>query len=214
MKIAPSILSADLMNMQRDVENITKAGADLIHVDIMDGHFVPNITFGFGIISALKKVTDLKLDVHLMIDHPDSLIEDVVKQGADMILIHQEATPHIYGVIQTIQKLGSKAGVVINPGTSVETIKPILSLVDQVLVMTVNPGFGGQEFLPEMTEKIKELDQLRKENSEYTFEIEVDGGVNQSTIKLCKDAGADIFVAGSYVFAGDVSQRIESLRVD
>ncbi|GKQ42568.1 ribulose-phosphate 3-epimerase [Companilactobacillus sp. RD055328] len=213
MKIAPSILSADLMNMGRDVKAISDAGADLIHVDIMDGHFVSNITFGMGIIKSLKETTDVPLDVHLMIDHPEPYLKDAVEFGADMVLIHAEATPHIHGAIQTIHNLGAKAGVVINPGTSVESILPILPIVDQVLVMTVNPGFGGQKFIKEMANKIAHLDQLRQTNSNCNFEIEVDGGVDDKTIKYCLDAGADVFVAGSYVFGGDIKQRIDSLRI-
>lgn len=214
MKIAPSILSADLMNMGRDVKAISEAGADLIHVDIMDGHFVSNLTFGMGIIKSLKETTDVPLDVHLMIDHPEPYLQKAVEFGADMVMIHAEATPHIHGAIQTIHNLGAKAGVVINPGTSVESILPILPIVDQVLVMTVNPGFGGQKFIKEMTAKIAHLDQLRQTNKNCDFEIEVDGGVDDKTIKYCLDAGADVFVAGSYVFGGDVKQRIESLRID
>ncbi|MGR3741659.1 ribulose-phosphate 3-epimerase [Companilactobacillus sp. DQM5] len=214
MKIAPSILSADQMNMGRDVKAVSEAGADLIHVDIMDGHFVSNITFGMGIIKALKAVTETPLDVHLMIDHPEPYLPIAVENGADMVLIHAEATPHIHGAIQTIHNLGAKAGVVINPGTPVDSIIPVLSIVDQVLIMTVNPGFGGQKFIKEMTKKITHLDQLRQTNSDYSFEIEVDGGVDDKTVGLCKDAGADIFVAGSYVFGGNLEERIKSLRVE
>lgn len=215
MEIAPSILSADQMNMGRDVLLAEKSGADLLHVDIMDGHFVSNITFGIGIIKALKEITEVPLDVHLMIDHPEPYLKTVVEYGADMVLIHAEATEHIHGAIQTIHNYGAKAGVVINPGTSVESILPVLDIVDQVLVMTVNPGFGGQKFIHSMTKKIERLDQIRKENKDCNFKIEVDGGVDNNTVKECFDAGADVFVAGSYVFnSDDVAGRIKSLRLE
>lgn len=215
MEIAPSILSADQMNMGRDVLLAEESGADLLHVDIMDGHFVSNITFGMGIIKALKEITKVPLDVHLMIDHPEPYLKTAVEYGADMVLIHAEATPHIHGAIQTIHNLGAKAGVVINPGTPVESIIPILDIVDQVLVMTVNPGFGGQKFIHAMTKKIELLDKIRKENEDCDFKIEVDGGVDNKTVKECFDAGANVFVAGSYVFnSDDVAGRIKSLRLE
>lgn len=215
MEIAPSILSADQMNMGRDVLLAEKSGADLLHVDIMDGHFVSNITFGIGIIKSLKEITKVPLDVHLMIDHPEPYLKTVAEYGADMILIHAEATEHIHGAIQTIHNYGAKAGVVINPGTPVESILPILDIVDQVLVMTVNPGFGGQKFIHSMTKKIEKLDKIRKENKDCNFKIEVDGGVDNNTVKECFDAGTDVFVAGSYVFnSDDVAGRIKSLRLE
>ncbi|MDR2834335.1 MAG: ribulose-phosphate 3-epimerase [Streptococcaceae bacterium] len=199
MKIAPSILSADFANLERDVKLVEELGADYIHIDIMDGQFVPNITMGPNVVAALRSKTKLTLDVHMMVDLPERFIEDFANAGSDIITIHQEATPHLHGALQKIKNTGTKAGVVINPGTSVETIKNVLHLVDQVLIMTVNPGFGGQSFLPECLEKVKELVRLR-EKMNLDFDIEVDGGVDDMTIGLCKQAGANVFVAGSYVY--------------
>ncbi|MGM0126218.1 ribulose-phosphate 3-epimerase [Enterococcus sp. AZ194] len=212
MKIAPSILSADFANLERDVQLVEKAGADYIHVDVMDGQFVPNITIGAGVVAALRPVTKLPLDVHLMITNPENYIDDFAKAGSDVIMVHVEATAHIHRAIQMIQAHGVKSGVVINPGTPVSAIQHVLSMVDQVLVMTVNPGFGGQSFIEECVVKIAELDALRKEHG-YTYEIEVDGGIVPETAKLCKEAGTDVFVAGSYVYsAEDPSERMALLK--
>ncbi|MGO2265423.1 MAG: ribulose-phosphate 3-epimerase [Vagococcus salmoninarum] len=212
MKIAPSILSADFANLERDVVLVEKAGADYIHVDVMDGQFVPNITLGPNIVSAIRPVTKLPLDVHLMIMNPERFVDDFAKAGADFIVIHQESTIHLHRTLQMIKNAGVKAGVVINPGTPVATLKDVLSMVDLVLVMTVNPGFGGQAFIPEMTEKIAELAALRKTHN-YSYEIEVDGGIDAESAKLCAQAGADVFVAGSYVYNSDSpAARIQALR--
>lgn len=212
MKIAPSILSADFANLERDVVLVEKAGADYIHVDVMDGQFVPNITLGPNIVSAIRPVTKLPLDVHLMIMNPERFVDDFAKAGADFIVIHQESTIHLHRTLQMIKNAGVKAGVVINPGTPVATLKDVLSMVDLVLVMTVNPGFGGQAFIPEMTEKIAELAALRKKYN-YNYEIEVDGGIDAESAKLCAQAGADVFVAGSYVYNSDSpAARIQALR--
>lgn len=212
MKIAPSILSADFANLERDVVLVEKAGADYIHVDVMDGQFVPNITLGPNIVSAIRPVTKLPLDVHLMIMNPERFVDDFAKAGADFIVIHQESTIHLHRTLQMIKNAGVKAGVVINPGTPVATLKDVLGMVDLVLVMTVNPGFGGQAFIPEMTEKIAELAALRKTHN-YSYEIEVDGGIDAESAKLCAQAGADVFVAGSYVYNSDSpAARIQALR--
>ncbi|AIF43804.1 ribulose-phosphate 3-epimerase [Virgibacillus sp. SK37] len=198
-KIAPSILSANFANLGTEIQEVEQAGADYIHVDVMDGHFVPNITIGPLVTEAIRPVTDLPLDVHLMINDPDRYIPAFAKAGANIITVHQEVSKHLHRTIQLIKDNEVKAGVVINPATPAESLLPILSDVDMVLVMTVNPGFGGQSFIHGMLEKIKQLAQWRKEKN-LSFEIEVDGGVNSSTAKLCTDAGADVLVAGSAIF--------------
>lgn len=212
MKIAPSILSADFANLQADIERVEKGGADYIHVDVMDGQFVPNITFGSNVVQAIRPVTKLPLDVHLMIINPENYIAAFAKAGSDIITVHVESTPHIHRAIQMIKDLDVKAGVVINPGTPIEMIKHVLPLVDQVLVMTVNPGFGGQSFITETVDKIAELAELRKVN-DWTYQIEVDGGIVPETAKICREAGADVFVAGSYVYsAEDPAAQIDQLK--
>ncbi|MBO0482287.1 ribulose-phosphate 3-epimerase [Candidatus Enterococcus courvalinii] len=212
MKLAPSILSADFANLQRDIELVEKGGADYIHVDVMDGQFVPNITLGPNVVQAIRPVTKLPLDVHLMIINPENYITDFAKAGSDIITVHAESTPHIHRAVQMINDLGVKSGVVINPGTPVSSIQHVLSIVDQVLVMTVNPGFGGQSFIEETVVKIAELDLLRQENG-YHYAIEVDGGIVPETAKICKEAGADVFVAGSYIYASeDPIHQINQLK--
>ena len=199
MKIAPSILSADFANLQRDVEFVEKHGADYIHIDVMDGQFVPNITFGPNVVKALRPVTKLPLDVHLMIVNPEAYIDAFAEAGSDIIGVHVEATPHIHRAIQMIKAKGVKAEVVLNPGTSIEAIKHVLSMVDQVLVMTVNPGFGGQTFIEETLEKIAALAELKQKHG-YVYDIQVDGGISPETATRCKEAGANVFVAGSYIY--------------
>lgn len=200
MTIAPSILSADLYDLKTELTKIHRA--DWIHIDSMDGQFVPNITFGPNIVSAIRPHTDKFLDCHLMIDSPERYVEEYCEAGADMVTVQVESTPHIHRVLQQIKAEGTKAGIALNPGTPVEQAIPVLSMVDMVLVMTVNPGFGGQAFLPETIEKIQELNRLRAEH-DYDFLIQVDGGINEETAKQCKEAGADVFVAGSYVFGAE-----------
>lgn len=212
VKIAPSILSADFANLERDIKLVEEKGADYIHVDVMDGQFVPNITLGANIVSAIRPVTKLPLDVHLMIVEPERFIPDFAKAGSDIITVHVESTVHIHRAMQMIKNEGVKAGVVINPGTPVSVIEHVLPLADLVLIMTVNPGFGGQAFISECLEKVEQLDELRKEKG-YTYEIEIDGGVDNKTAKSCVDAGADVLVAGSYVYnSPDVGERIATLR--
>lgn len=212
MKISPSILSADFANLERDIRIVEEGGADYIHVDVMDGHFVPNITLGPNIVSAIRPVTKLPLDCHLMIENPEKYIEDFAKAGADIITVHAESTPHIHRAIQMIKNAGVRAGVVLNPGTPVAAVEYVLSECDMVLVMTVNPGFGGQSFIPETLKKIEKLKQL-KEANHYHYEIEVDGGIVPETAKQCKQAGADVFVAGSYVYnAEDPQKQIQHLK--
>ncbi|MGM9887426.1 MAG: ribulose-phosphate 3-epimerase [Lactococcus sp.] len=210
-KIAPSILSADFGHFTRDVKRLEQAGAEVVHIDIMDGHFVDNLTFGAGVVAALRPETSLFFDCHMMVEHPEKYITEFAKAGADSMSVHVESTPHLHGTLQQIKNAGMKASVVINPGTSVELIKPVLSMVDMVLVMTVNPGFGGQKFIPETMEKVAELSAIR-EAKNLSFEIEVDGGITDETISLAKAAGANVFVAGSFVFKGNVEDNIKKLK--
>lgn len=212
MKIAPSILSADFANLERDVILVEKAGADYIHVDVMDGQFVPNITLGPNVVAALRPITKLPLDVHLMIVQPENYIQDFATAGADIITVHQESTTHIHRCLQMIKQAGVKAGVVINPGTPISAIQHVLPLADLVLIMTVNPGFGGQAFIPEMLDKVKDLVEIRTAN-DYAYEIEVDGGIAVDTARQSAAAGADVFVAGSYIYnSEDPKDRIERLK--
>ena len=210
-KIAPSILSADYANFESELKKLEATGAEYAHIDIMDGHFVPNISFGAGVVASMRPHSKLVFDCHLMVSNPEHHIEDFARAGADIISIHAEATPHIHGALQKIRAAGVKASVVINPGTPVEAVKNVLNLVDQVLVMTVNPGFGGQAFLPETMDKVRELVVLREVN-QLDFDIEVDGGIDGETIRIAKEAGANVFVAGSYVFKGDVAHQVQTLK--
>lgn len=211
-KIAPSILSANFSRLGEEIAEVEKGGADYIHVDVMDGHFVPNITIGPLIVEAIRPVTTLPLDVHLMIENPDDYIPAFASAGADIITVHQEASVHLHRTIQLIKDQDKKAGVVINPATPAEVLRPVLPDVDLVLIMTVNPGFGGQAFIENCVSKVKQVDGWRKEMG-LDFEIEVDGGVNESTAKQCTAAGADVLVAGSAVFNQDDRQAaIDAIR--
>jgi ribulose-phosphate 3-epimerase len=199
VKIAPSILSANFAKLEEEIKNVEKGGADYIHVDVMDGHFVPNITIGPLIVNAIRPVTTLPLDVHLMIENPDLYIKEFAKAGADIISVHVEACPHLHRTIHLIKECGVKAGVVLNPATPVSTIQHIINDVDLVLLMTVNPGFGGQSFIEEVVPKIKEVADIAEQRG-LDIDIEVDGGVNPETAKKCMEAGANVLVAGSAVF--------------
>lgn len=199
IKIAPSILSANFAKLGEEINEVERSGADYIHVDVMDGHFVPNITIGPLVVEAIKPITNIPLDVHLMIENPDLYIEAFAKAGASIITVHQEASVHLHRTIHLIKSFDVKVGVAINPATPEVMIEPVLPYIDLALVMTVNPGFGGQSFIYETVEKIERLNVLRKEKN-YQFEIEVDGGVNVDTAKLCAEAGADVLVAGSAIF--------------
>jgi ribulose-phosphate 3-epimerase len=210
IKIAPSILSANFSKLGEEVKEVEKGGADYIHVDVMDGHFVPNITMGPLIVEAVRPVTKLPLDVHLMIENPDAYIDTFAKAGADYITVHAEACTHLHRTIQHIRSLRVKAGVAVNPATPVEMIRHVLNDVDLVLVMTVNPGFGGQTFIDTVLPKIRQVRQLVSENG-LDVEIEVDGGINAETAKLCVDAGANVLVAGSAIFNQEDRQKAISL---
>ena len=205
-KILPSILSADFANLERDIKELENIGIDMFHIDVMDGNFVPNISFGFPIIEAIRPKTDKIFDCHLMIANPENYVEQFCKIGCDMISFHIEATNHADRLIQVIKDNGKKAGIVLNPQTSLESIKYLLPKVDYVLIMTVNPGFGGQKFIPEMLEKIEELAKIREEKN-YNFLIEVDGGINVETSKACRDKGADILVCGSFLFGASDKEK-------
>ena len=212
VKIAPSILSADFARLGEQVRAVEEAGADRVQVDVMDGKFVPNITFGAVAIEALRPLTRLTLEAHLMVQTPEDFIEAFARAGADTIIIHQEATPHLHGAIQQIHELGKKAGVALNPSTPAETLSEVLDSLQLVLVMTVNPGFGGQAFIPETLPKIRQVRQAIVSRG-LDCEVEVDGGVNLETARLVAEAGADVLVAGSAVFDSNdgVARAIQGL---
>ena len=214
IKISPSILSADFSKLGNEIQNLEKAKADLIHIDVMDGHFVPNITIGPEIINKLRKYTSLPFDVHLMISPVDNFIKNFADAGADIITIHPEATNDLVGSIKKIKSLKKKAGVSLNPETSVEKVIPVLNLIDLVLIMSVHPGFGGQKFLKENLEKVK---ILRKEidTKKLQVEIEIDGGINFENSKIAIEAGVNILVSGTTIFkenGGDLKKNIQLLR--
>ena len=214
IKIAPSILSADFARLGDEVKAVAEAGADYIHVDVMDGHFVPNITIGPLVVDGLRKVTDTPFDVHLMIENPDIYIPEFAKAGSDIITVHQEAVPHLHRTVQLIKSLGKKAGVSINPATPVDTLEVILDDIDLVLVMTVNPGFGGQSFIEACLPKIEALRRMIDQRR-LKVELEVDGGVKADNINRVADAGADVFVAGSAMFNNaDYRSTIAALRTN
>ena len=209
--LAPSILSADFAHLADQVERATAGGASIIHVDIMDGHFVPNLTIGPPVVKSLRRATRLPLDCHLMIENPDQFIPEFAAAGVDWISVHQEACPHLNRTLHLIKQHNCRAGVVINPATPVDTLSEVLDIVHHVLIMTVNPGFGGQKFLPETLHKMKKLAKIRAERG-YQFRIEVDGGVGMDTVAEVVQAGAEILVAGSAVFGeGDAKVNAQAL---
>ena len=212
VKIAPSILSADFSRLGEEVAAAEKAGADLIHVDVMDGHFVPNITIGPLVVKAVKEAVSIPLDMHLMIEDPDKYVKDFADSGADIITVHEEASVHLHRSIQNIKECGVKAAVSLNPATPVSHIELILPYVDMVLIMSVNPGFGGQSFIPEMLPKIKQLKDIINKNK-YQIEIEVDGGVKVDNVAEVAGAGADIVVMGSAFYNSDnYAETVKAVR--
>lgn len=208
IKISPSILAADFSDLKSEIKKIEAAGADMVHIDVMDGLFVPNISFGLPVIKAIRRCTNLLFDVHLMIKSPERYINDFKEAGADIITVHAEATDHLHRTLQSIKASGAKAGVALNPGTDPSAIKYVLSETDMVLVMTVNPGFGGQKFIGEMTKKVAEVRAMAP-----GIDIEVDGGISSDNIDLVTRAGANVIVAGSAVFnAPCAKDEIENMR--
>lgn len=213
MIIAPSILAADFAKLGDEVNQVLEAGADWIHVDVMDGQFVPNLTMGPLVVEALRRVTACPLDVHLMIQEPERYVDAFVKAGASTVTIHAEATLHVHRALEQIRELGVKAGLALNPATSLEAVRYVADVVDLLLIMTVNPGFGGQAFIPATVEKVARAKLLLSELGRSTVPIEVDGGITAATIAEVHRAGADIFVAGSAIFgAADYAQAISNLR--
>ena len=211
-QLAPSILSADFSRLGECVCQIEKAGADIIHVDVMDGHFVPNISFGAAVMKSLCGKTGMPFDVHLMIEDPDRYLGDFITDNTEYITVHAEACVHLHRTIQHIKSSGAKAGVAVNPATPLSAVECVLEDVDMILIMSVNPGFGGQKFISSVLPKIRKLDELRRENN-LDFTIEIDGGINPDNVKTVTDAGVDIVVAGSSVFgAADIEARVKEFR--
>jgi len=212
IEIAPSILAADFSHLGEDIAAVERGGARILHVDVMDGHFVPNISIGVPVVSSLRKATTLILDVHLMIEEPGRYVMAFADAGADMISVHQEATPHLDRVLAAIQERDIEAGVVLNPATPVATLSEVLPVVDFVLVMSVNPGFGGQKFIPGSLEKLRQLKELRSRYN-YTYRIEVDGGLDLDNVADAVRAGAEIIVAGTSVFrTPDPAEAVRKMR--
>ena len=211
IRVSPSILAADFANLEREIGTIKQAGAEYVHIDVMDGLFVPNISIGLPVLSCIRKVTDLTLDVHLMIEEPGRYIEEFKKSGADMLTVHAEACKHLDSTLREIRKAGMKVGVAINPGTPVSQLECVLDLVDMVLIMTVNPGFGGQSYIESCTGKVQKLRKMITDAG-LDVDIQVDGGINEKTIDKVLDAGANILVAGSAVFGGNIGENVRCLK--
>ncbi len=217
--ISASILNSDLLNLSREIKKLEEAKTDMLHIDVIDGNFAPNITFGTAMISSIRQRTDLFLDVHLMIKKPDNLLDDFTRSGADLINVHAEECPHLDRTLDRIKQAGKKAAVALNPATPVDVVENVLSHVDMVLVMTVNPGFGGQKFIYDMVYKIKKLKKLIEDYKKYSsqpkknIDIQVDGGINLDTIPLVIDAGADVLVMGTAIFgAEDPVEYVKDIR--
>ena len=212
--ISPSVLAADFSKLGEEIHLVSEEGADLIHLDVMDGHFVPNLSFGADVIKGIRGFSNLPFDVHLMIENPEHYVDAYVESGANFITVHPEATPHIHSVLQKIHKAGVKAGIALNPGTPIEALENVIDIIDLILVMTVNPGFGGQSFLSSQLPKISKIRTIIDDGG-HSIDLSVDGGINPATAKLAIDAGANILVAGTSIFkAGDetYSKSIKRLR--
>lgn len=211
--VLPSLLSADFLNLSKDIRTMEQAGADAFHLDVMDGQFVPNISYGIPVIRAVRSATDLPLDVHLMTEDPEQFIDEYANIGVDMISFHIEATHHAHSLIKMIQSKGMKAGVALNPQTPVSSVEHLLANVDFILIMTVNPGFGGQSFINQCLDKVRTLAQIKNEYN-LSFDIEVDGGINDDTAKQCLAAGANLLVSGSHLFNADNAENAISTMRD
>lgn len=212
IRIAPSILSADFADLGNEIRRVEAAGADLIHIDVMDGHFVPNLTFGPPVVAAVRKATRLPFDVHLMITNPEEMVTPFIKAGADIVTVHAETAPHLHRLVQTIREQGAKAGVSLNPSTPLAAVEEVLDAVDMVLVMSVNPGFGGQKFIPAAVDKIRRLKAMIEARG-LSVDIEVDGGIVPDNARKVIEAGATVLVAGSAVYgAPDAAAAIKALR--
>ena len=210
-KLSPSILAADFSKLGEEVKKIEEAGADMVHIDVMDGMFVPSISFGFPVMKSLRPLTNLVFDVHLMIEDPIRYVEEFVKAGADLITIHAESTKHLHRTIMRVKELGVKVGVSLNPATDLSVLEYVLDELDMVLIMTVNPGFGGQSFLPFTIEKIEKLKAMIEERK-LNIDIQVDGGINLNNVTDVMKAGANVFVVGTAVFAGDITSNVNAFQ--
>ncbi len=211
--LAPSILSGDFSKIGEEIKKVEKAGADIIHLDIMDGRYVPNITFGIPVVESLRKVTDLPFDAHLMIVEPENYVEQFIDAGVNMISFHMDATIHSHRLVEKIKNKGAKAGIAVNPATPISTLEEIIHYIDYVLIMSVNPGFGGQKFIPQVLNKIPKLKRLMEETNRTDILIEIDGGINKDNIREVSEYGVNIFVAGSAVFSGgNVEENVKILK--
>lgn len=213
MKLAPSLLAADFARLGEQIAEVEAAGVDYLHLDVMDGHFVPNLSLGLPVVEACRRVSKLPLDVHLMVELPERYLREFAEAGASLLTVHPEATPHVHRAVQVVRDLGLKAGLALNPGTPLDAFRPLLPDLDLALVMSVNPGFGGQRFVPSTLERLARLREWRDEVNP-ACEIEVDGGITPETIRAARAAGADVFVAGSAVFGGPatVAENVAALR--
>ncbi|MBO8435317.1 MAG: ribulose-phosphate 3-epimerase [Tyzzerella sp.] len=204
--LSPSLLAADFNNLEKDIRSIEKAGVTYLHLDIMDGMFVPSYSFGFPVLNSIRQITDCFFDVHLMIENPDRYLKDFVELGADSITVHAEACKHLDRTVQSIRELGAKVGVALNPATPLSALDWVLDKIDMVLIMTVNPGFGGQKFIPSMLDKISELKSIIDEKG-YDVDIQVDGGISSQNVEVVMNAGANVFVAGSAIFGENTEEK-------